>query len=230
VRQAIDRILSSKLFKPAVFLAALGPAVWLVWDLGIWLGWWQSTSGGLGTDPTKELLHRTGVKALLFLFLSLSITPLRRLFSLNRLQAIRRMLGVWAFAYACLHVTTYLVLDRGCFSWQTCDLAAVGKDVLKRQFIWAGLTAFTVLLLLAATSTNWSVRLLKRWWQRLHRLVYLGAFAAIVHYVWIQKSDITVPIRWMWALVVLLGIRVYLTIRKRMAARQAPARPVAGSR
>jgi sulfoxide reductase heme-binding subunit YedZ len=230
VRAFLDRILSSKLFKPAVFVAALTPALWLVWDLGIWLGWWESTHGGLGVDPTKELLHRTGIKALLFLFLSLSITPLRRLFSLNRLQAIRRMLGVWAFAYAVLHVTTYLVLDRGCFSFSTCDLGSIWNDITKRPFIWAGLVTFSVLSLLTLTSTNWSMRALRRWWQRLHRLVYLGAFSGIVHYVWIQKSDISEPLRWMYVFTLLMGLRIVFAIRKRLAAKAAARRtaPAAG--
>ncbi len=133
------------------------------------------------------------------------------------------MLGVWAFTYACLHVAMYLVLDQLCYSLSTCEFRAIKEDILKRRFIFAGMTAFACLVPLAVTSTSGWVRRLKKNWQRLHRLAYVAAAAAVVHYVWIQKSDIRVPLRYAAVLLVLLGVRVYFARRRR--ARTAPAAP-----
>lgn len=172
----------------------------------------------LGPDATKTLQHETGLTTLVLLFVTLSVTPLRRLTGANRLQSVRRMLGVWTFTYACLHLTTYLVLDQLCYSLSTCEFRAIKEDILKRRFIFAGLTAFACLVPLAITSTSGWVRRLKKNWQRLHRLVYLAAAAGVVHYVWIQKSDIRVPLRYAIVLVLLLGLRVYFAWRRRARA------------
>jgi sulfoxide reductase heme-binding subunit YedZ len=209
-------VLNSRYFKPAVFLACLAPAVMLLADV---------YTGGLGVDPVKTLLHETGEDALGLVFFSLAITPARRLFKLNRLQLIRRMIGVWAFAYAVMHVSVYLVFDQSCYSLATCRFALIAEDILKRKFIFAGLTAWSVLLVLAVTSTNGWIRRLGRKWQTLHRLIYVGAIAGVVHYIWIQKADYFEPAKWAAILAVLFGIRLYLAYRKRQTGRPGRVRP-----
>jgi sulfoxide reductase heme-binding subunit YedZ len=206
-----------RFFKPALFVACLVPGVLIGFRL------WQVLSGrvpdALGVDPTKTLLHQTGETALFLLLATLSITPIRRLLHLNRLQSVRRMLGVWSFTYALCHLSTYLVFDQLCYSAATCQFNAIWEDILKRRFIFAGQTAFAILLLLAITSTKGWMRRLGKNWQRLHRLVYIAAGAAIVHFIWIQKSDIHVPLRWAVWLAVLLGLRVVFAVQKRRRAR-----------
>src|SRR5688500_11723326 len=125
------------------------------------------------------------------------------------------MLGVWSFAYAVLHVAAYLVFDRSCISFDACDYAEIGTDLLKRRFIFVGMVSFTILFVLAVTSTGGWVRRLKKRWTTLHRLAYVAAVAAIVHFIWIQKSDLREPLKWAAVLAVLLGIRVFFALRKR---------------
>jgi sulfoxide reductase heme-binding subunit YedZ len=204
-----------RFFKPAVFVACLVPGVLLAIRLT------QVLTGtnveALGVDPKATLLHETGQTALEILLITLSITPIRRLFKVNRVQIARRMLGVWAFTYALLHLTTYLVFDQLCYSWSTCDFRATWQDILKRPFIFVGQAAFLILLSLAVTSTSGWVRRLKKNWQRLHRLVYVAAVLAIVHFIWIQKSDIREPLWWGAYLLLLFGLRLYFSAQRRRA-------------
>ncbi len=151
-----------RFFKPAVFLACLIPGVVLAYNLCQILVW--NHPEALGVDPKKTLLHETGEDALGFLVASLMVTPVRRIFKINRVQAVRRLLGVTAFFYALGHVSTYLVFDQLCYSFATCDYSSIWTDILKRKFIFAGMTAFTILTMLAITSTSgWVRRLKKRW-------------------------------------------------------------------
>jgi sulfoxide reductase heme-binding subunit YedZ len=221
--KTLNALLGSRFFKPLVFLACLAPLAWLSVQL-----WWALSGKdplALGVDPNRTLLHTTGQDAIVILFATLLITPLRRIFGLNRLQAVRRMIGVWVFVYALAHVMVYLVFNQNCIAWSTCDLAGISDDIMRRPFIMAGLTAFTVLLVLAATSTNWAIRRLKKNWQRLHRLVYLAAMAAVVHYIWIQKSDISVPMRWVYGFGILFAIRIYFAWKKRRPSLSQRASP-----
>ena len=224
--QVIDAIAGWRLFKPAVFVACAWPLAALSWRT------WQLFSGAnpdaLGADPTKELLHESGEVALLLLLLSLTITPVRRLFGANRLQRVRRMVGVWSFVYALAHLSVYLVFDQLCYSASTCQFNAIWQDILKRRFIFVGQLAFVWLLLLALTSTTGWVRRLKKNWTRLHRLAYVAAVAGIVHFVWIQKSDISEPLKWALWLGVLFAVRVYFAFARRRQA-TSPARAVSPS-
>jgi sulfoxide reductase heme-binding subunit YedZ len=210
-----------RFFKPAVFVACLIPGVLL----GIRLH--QVLTGtnpdALGVDPKATLLHQTGETALAILLITLSVTPFRRIFKINRIQAVRRMLGVFSFTYALLHLSIYLVFDQLCYSWATCDFSTIWEDILKRKFIFVGQSAFLILLLLAITSTTGWMRRLKKNWQRLHRLVYVAAIAGIVHFIWIQKSDISEPLNWAYWLAALLAIRVYFAIQKKWTPRGALA-------
>jgi methionine sulfoxide reductase heme-binding subunit len=202
-------------FKPVVFVGCFIPGVLLGAKL------WQFFVGQqfdvLGTDPNITVLHETGEDAFGFLIASLAITPIRRVFKINRVQIVRRLLGVTAFFYALAHVTAYLTFDQLCYSLATCDFHGIWTDVLKRKFVFAGAVAFTILTALAITSTAGWVRRLKKKWTTLHRLVYVAAIAAAIHYVWGQKSDISEPLRWAGYVLVLLGIRVYFSWRKRAA-------------
>ena len=215
---ALASIAGARLFKPVVFLACLYPGAELAWRL------WRFIDGtdlnGLGVNPSETVLHETGITALTILLLTLTVTPIRRIFGVNRIQTIRRMLGVWSFVYAALHLTSYLVFDQLCYSMETCDVRAVWQDILKRRFIFVGQLAFAILLLLTITSTTGWQRRLRKNWQRLHRLVYVAAAAGVVHFIWIQKSDYSEPFRWGAWLLVLLGLRAGWAIAKRVSRAQ----------
>lgn len=193
-----------RLFYPLVFLSCAWPLASLGWD---------AFRGGLGVNPVETLLHATGRAALALLIASLAITPVRRLTGWNRIQRVRRLIGVWSFVYALCHFLTYVIFN------QLGDVAAILADVTERKFIFSGMLAFAILLLLAATSTNGMIRRLGRSWQRLHRLVYIAAVAGAVHFIWGQKSDIREPLQWSAVLALLLGFRVWLAIRKRRVRR-----------
>jgi sulfoxide reductase heme-binding subunit YedZ len=162
----------------------------------------RAARGTLGANPIEELTHETGEWALRFLLLSLAVTPARRLLGLAALAPYRRSFGLVAFGYACLHVSVYLVLDWF-FDW-----AAIWRDVAERPYVTAGFTAFVCLLPLAATSTRGAIRRLGgRRWQRLHRLVYVAAAAAVVHFLWIVKADTREPLVYGGVLAALLAAR-----------------------
>ncbi|BBL74506.1 sulfite oxidase heme-binding subunit YedZ [Methylomagnum ishizawai] len=145
-------------------------------------------TGGLGADPVAAITATTGLWTLNLLFATLAITPLRRLTGWHGLGRPRRMLGLFAFFYACLHGAAYLVFEQF-FDW-----AGMLADIGKRPFIAAGCLGFALMVPLAATSTDGMMRRLGgRPWRRLHRLAYLCALAAVLHYLWLVKRDITVP-------------------------------------
>lgn len=203
-----------RLFKPAVFAAASVPGVLLG------LRFWR---GDLGVDPVTTLLHTSGRDTLLLLLAALSVTPIRRLTGWNRVQGVRRMVGLWAFAYAVAHLSMFLVFNHLCYSFETCEFGAVWDDVVKRKFIFAGMLAFAILLVMALTSTTGWIRRLGRNWVRLHQLVYVAGIAAIVHFVWKEKSDYTEPMRWGAVLAILLSVRLVFAVRKRLDARRRVA-------
>ncbi|MBX3300344.1 MAG: sulfoxide reductase heme-binding subunit YedZ [Acidobacteria bacterium] len=183
--------------KQLVLVNAAIPLVWLGYD---------AFTGGLGANPIEFFLRATGVLGLIFLLITLSITPLRRLTGRNDLIKVRRSLGLIAFAYVCIHLTTYFVFDRGA------DLGSMLGDVAERPFITVGMAGFVMLVPLAVTSTNGMIKRLggKRW-QRLHRLIYLIAIAGVVHYYMLVKSDISYPLMFGAVLVLLLLSRAFLT-------------------
>jgi sulfoxide reductase heme-binding subunit YedZ len=213
--RAINVVAGSRIFKPAVFVACAWPLTWLAYRF--WLLLTERDPSALGADPNAALLHSTGQTALTILLVTLTVTPVRRLFGANRVQSVRRMLGVWSFAYAAVHLTIYLVFDQLCYSFDTCQVEAIWQDILKRRFILVGQVAFVLLLALAITSTTGWVRRLKKNWARLHRLAYVAAVAGVVHFIWIQKSSVARPLPWMIWLGVVLAIRLYWAITKRFA-------------
>ncbi|MGD0013062.1 MAG: protein-methionine-sulfoxide reductase heme-binding subunit MsrQ [Bryobacteraceae bacterium] len=190
-----------RLAKVAVFAAALAPLAVLVWE---------GLGGNLGANPIEHITHATGDWTLRFLVLTLAVTPLRRLLRFPGLIRFRRMLGLFAFFYGCLHFLTFLWLDK------FFDLGEMVKDVGKRPFITAGFTAFVLLIPLAATSTAGSIRRLGgRNWQRLHRLIYVSAVAGVVHYYWLVKSDVRLPLMYGSMVAALLGWRAVAAFAKR---------------
>ena len=186
-------------FKPVVFLACLIPVVRLTWAF---------FHNGLGANPIEYITHATGDWTLRFLLFTLLVTPLRKLSHQYWLIRYRRMLGLFAFFYACLHLMTYVWLDKF-FAFR--EMLA---DVVKRPFITAGFTAFLLMVPLALTSTAWSVRSLggKRW-QAWHRLIYASAIAGVFHYWWLVKADVTKPLEYGFYLGVLLLYRVIAWLR-----------------
>jgi methionine sulfoxide reductase heme-binding subunit len=190
--------------KAAFFVLALLPFTRLV--AGFFLD-------RLGANPIELITHSTGTWTLTFVLITLSVTPLRQITGWHWLLRLRRMFGLFAFFYVCLHFTTYIWFDQF-FDWQ-----AIWKDILKRRFIWIGISAFLMLIALAATSTNAAIRRLGvPGWQRLHRLVYVVAICGVVHYWWLVKKDITQPFIYGCVLAALLAFRVVQAWRKRLSA------------
>ena len=164
----------------------------------------------LGANPIELITRSTGTWTLSFLMITLAVTPLRRITQWHWLLKLRRMFGLFAFFYACLHFTTYVWLDQF-FDWP-----AIWKDILKRRFIWIGFSALVLLIPLALTSTNAAVRKIgARNWQRLHRLVYVIATVGVVHYWWLVKKDITQPALYAAVLTLLLAFRVAVLLRRK---------------
>ena len=191
----MNKILASKWTKALVFIACLEPAAELTW---------QFYKDALGANPVERLEHKTGDWTIWFLLICLGITPARRLLNMPVLIRYRRMFGLYAFFYGCAHMTMYIWVDQGL------DWAALWKDLYKRPFVMAGATGILLMLPLALTSTAWSIRRLGgRNWQRLHRLVYFAALAGVIHYYWLVKSDITLPLLNGAILLVWMSIRAY---------------------
>ena len=184
--------------KAAVFLVALFP-------LGIIAA--AATTGGLGANPVEALLHHFGEWALRFMLATLAVTPVRRLTGWNQAIRLRRMLGLFAFFYAVLHLATYVVLDRSLV------FEEVVEDLTERPYIMAGFAAFVLLVPLAATSTNAMVRRLGgRRWRQLHRIVYAAAIGGVVHFWWLVKADMREPLIYAAALTLLLLLRLPPTV------------------
>lgn len=173
----------------------------------------------LGANPIETITHTTGEWALRLLLATLAVTPLRRLFGWRRLAPYRRTLGLLAFSYVCLHFATYVVLDL------SFDLAAVGEDIAERPYITAGFSAFLCLLPLALTSTRGWVRRLGRRWVQLHRLVYVAAGLAVIHFLWQVKADLREPLIYAVLLASLLAVRVWFSWNARRARQPAKAAP-----
>ena len=197
-----------KFAKLVVFINSLVPLVLLLWDL---------YHKRVGPNPLEFATRTTGMLTLIFLSLTVAVTPLRKIFGINSLVKVRRMLGLFAFFYGALHLLTYVWFDR----WF--NLVSVGQDVVRRPFILVGMTAFLLMVPLAITSTNKMVkRLGGKSWARLHRLVYLAAIAGVVHFWMLVKSDIRLPLTFAFILLFLLGFRLF--------AKYAPAQPSSTSK
>ncbi len=185
----------------AVWLMGLIPLALLVHDL---------LTGALGVEPIRALEHRLGRTALYFLIGGLAVTPLMKVARIN-LMKFRRALGLLCFAYAGLHVLVWVVMDMGLLWGQML------KDIAERPYLTVGMGAFAILVILAVTSNNASIRRLRAGWQRLHRLVYVAAVLAGVHYLWSVKAWPVEPVFWLAVILALLGVR--LLFRRRSPSR-----------
>jgi sulfoxide reductase heme-binding subunit YedZ len=194
--------------KPAVFLLASAPFAWLVF---------RAMTGRLSVNPIEDITLTTGIWALRLLLVTLGITPLRRLTGWHRVIQYRRMLGLFAFFYATLHLLTYLVLDQGL------AFKFILPDIVKRPYITAGMTAFVLMIPLAITSTKGWIRRLGRRWQLLHRLVYVSGAAACLHFIWKVKVAIGEPVYYAAILIVLLAFRILWRFRPTRGVGRQPA-------
>lgn len=203
--------------KPAVFVLALAPLAWLIV---------RAATDQLGANPAETLIRATGEWALRFLCLTLAVTPLRVSLGWPGLARLRRMLGLFMFFYAGMHLLAYSWFDMGF------DLADIARDIAKRPFILVGFSAFVLLTPLAATSFNRAVKALgARRWQWLHRLVYLIAGLAVLHFFWMRagKRDFAEVAVYAAILGALLGWRLWRALRARAAPRAAPLTPAAAA-
>ena len=197
----MHKFLASKWTKAGLFLLCLGPLATIVLPF---------LTHAIIPDPLQFIQHGTGDWALRFLVITLTITPLRQILRMPELIGFRRMLGLYAFFYACLHFTTYLVFDK------IFDLHEIWKDVYKRPFITMGFLAFTLLIPLAITSTaGWIRRLGGRRWRILHRAIYISAVCAVIHYYWLVKSAVIRPLTYAAIVSVLLLWRLGDWLAKR---------------
>ncbi len=190
----MNSVLTSKWTKVVVFAACLAPVAMLVW---------RGFRNDLTADPIAFITHATGDWTLRFLVITLAITPLRKILHLPQLIRFRRMFGLFAFFYVCLHFTTWIGLDKQ-FVW-----SEMWKDVEKRRFITVGFTGFVLLIPLAITSTaGWIRRLGGKRWQMLHRLIYATAVLGVIHYYWLVKSDVRKPLFYGFLVGILLAWRL----------------------
>lgn len=196
--------------KPLVFLICLIPLGLIAYD---------AATGGLGANPIEALELRTGRWALRLLAVTLAVTPLRRISGWNELIRYRRMLGLFAFFYATLHLATYFGLDM------FFDLGDIVEDVVEHPYVTIGLLTWLLLLPLAITSTRgWVRRLGGKRWAMLHRLIYVAAITGTVHYLWAVKKDTYLPLVYLTIFAVLLGWRLWVLLEKRRAASGAVAK------
>ena len=175
--------------------------------LPILIIFYQIIFNQLGPEPVKEITHFTGEWTLIFICLTLSMTPLKRLTNLTMWVSFRRMLGLFVFFYASLHLLTYIGIDYR-FNWQP-----ILDDVFKKKYIFIGFAAWVLLIPLAITSSQKMIKLLKNNWKRLHRLIYIIAIFGSLHYIWLSKTIFFKPLVYLVIILVLLALRI--KIKKR---------------
>ncbi len=195
--------------KVLLWVSALAPAAWIA--AGAFRGW-------LGVNPIEKVTHVTGLSALVLLLLTLAVTPVRRMARWNRLIQLRRPLGLFAFFYAFLHFSIWMVLDLGF------QLSWISEDIMERPYITVGFTAFVLLIPLAVTSTRGWIRRLGRRWATLHRLVYITATLGVIHFYWLVKADTSLPLLFAGILTLLLASRIGPWREKRKRRQAASAR------
>ena len=196
--------MSTKFSKLVVFVNGLVPLGLLLWDI-----YWKR----VGANPVEFMTRTTGMLTLIFLMITLALTPARKVTGANWLVKFRRMLGLFAFFYGSLHLLTYVWFDR------FFNLRSIASDVIQRPFLAIGMTGFFLMLPLAITSTDKMVkRLGGKGWAKLHRVVYLAGVAGVVHFWMLVKSDIRLPLTFAFILFLLLGYRILIKIDKRQQA------------
>ena len=194
----------SWVIKPLVFLISLLPLLLMIW---------QAFNDELGANPVEKLTHETGLWGLNFLLITLALTPVKRITGMLWLVQLRRMLGLYAFFYACLHLLVYTWLDQY-FLWEE-----IVEEIIKRPYITLGFSAWLILLPLALTSNRLSIRKLGKKWKNLHKLVYLASVLVIVHFIWLVKADYAEPLIYLFILLLLLVSRLPIIARQRLPGR-----------
>ena len=187
-----------KYFKPGVFILSTIPFLFIFYKIYF---------NKLGPEPVKEITHFTGEWTLIFICLTLSMTPLKRLTNLNIWISFRRMLGLFVFFYASLHLLTYVGIDY------RFNLQPIIDDVLKKKYIFIGFAAWVLLLPLAITSSQMMMKLLKNNWKKLHRLIYVIAIFGALHYIWLSKTIFFRPLVYLVIILVLLALRINIKNR-----------------
>ena len=182
-----------KYYKPSIFFLSLIPFVLIFYKI---------IFNKLGPEPVKEITHFTGEWTLLFIIFTLSMSPLKKITKLNIWISFRRMLGLFLFFYATLHMLTYVAIDY------RLDFQSISKDILTKKFIFVGFAAWVLLIPLALTSSRKAALFLKDKWKKIHRLIYLIAILGVVHFVWLVKKDLTEPLIYALILLVLLLFRI----------------------
>ena len=182
-----------KYFKPSVFILGTVPFVIIVYKIFL---------NKLGPEPIKEITHHTGEWTLLFIIFTLAMSPLKQITNMNIWISIRRMLGLFVFFYASLHMLTYVGLDY------RFDINEISKDILTKRFIFVGFAAWLLLVPLALTSSKKMMNILKHYWKKIHRLIYLIALLGVTHFIWLVKKDITEPLIYLLIILFLLAFRV----------------------
>ena len=182
-----------KYFKPSIFFLSLIPFLIIIYKIYF---------NQLGPEPVKEITHHTGEWTLIFICLTLAMSPLKKLTNLTIWINFRRMLGLFIFFYATLHMLTYVVIDY------RLDFLSISKDILTKRFIFVGFTAWLLMIPLALTSSRKAVLFLKDKWKKLHRLIYLIAILGVIHFVWLVKKDLTEPLIYGAIIIILLVSRL----------------------
>ena len=191
-----------RLVKPVIFFLALIPFIWLLSKV---------FQNDLGPDPAQALSIETGEWSLRFLLLTLAITPFRQIFRMVEIAKLRRMIGLFAFFYASIHFLSWMAFILG-FRW-----LAIAEELVERPYITVGFLAYVILFLLGVTSTNSMVRRLGKNWKRLHKFVYAASILAIVHLLWILRTDVTEAVIYGVLLAILLGYRIIRKLKLNFA-------------
>ena len=186
-----------KYYKPSIFFLSLIPFFLILYKI---------IFDKLGPEPVKEITHFTGEWTLLFIIFTLSMSPLKKITKLNIWISFRRMLGLFLFFYATLHMLTYVVIDY------RLDLQSISKDIITKKFIFVGFAAWVLLLPLALTSSKRALIYLKDKWKKLHRLIYIIAILGLVHFIWLVKKDLTEPL--IYAVIILILLLFRFKFRK----------------
>ena len=182
-----------KYYKPSIFFFSLIPFFLIIY---------KTIFNELGPEPVKEITHLTGEWTLLFIIFTLSMSPLKKITKLNIWISFRRMLGLFLFFYATLHMLTYVVIDY------RLDLQSISKDIFTKRFIFVGFAAWLLLTPLALTSSKKAMMFLKDKWKKIHRLIYIIAILGVVHFIWLVKKDLTEPLIYMAIILILLLFRL----------------------
>jgi methionine sulfoxide reductase heme-binding subunit len=197
-------------FKPIVWILCLAPLGFLIYD---------GFTDNLTANPIEKITNETGIWTLRLIVATIAITPLRWVTGLNQLVNYRRLIGLFAFFYGSIHFSIYLVTTFFIEGFSNFDASGLGADLIKRPYITAGFTAFVLMIPLAVTSTaGWIRRMGGRKWNLLHRLIYITALAAVLHYFWKVKLDATYPVYYGIGVATLLGFRLWRNFARKRAS------------